>query len=86
MTNKTLLAAMAVSSMALAQPAAAATRSADSLPANGIAAPTSAERVGALTEDGDELNRRASRALIIALIALLLGGLIALMMGSKSPG
>jgi hypothetical protein len=85
MKMKTLLAALAVSSLALAQPAAAATRSSDSLPKNGVQASISTDRVGAITEETDSI-RRGTPILLIILLFGSVAALVALLTGHKSAG
>jgi len=81
MKTKTLLASIAVASLALAQPISAATRSADSLPQRGA---QSAERVGSLTKDSEELG--GSPVIAIVLVAALAAVLVIALSGSKSKG
>lgn len=85
MKTKTLLAALAVSSLVLAQPAAAATRSYDSLPKSGVqATTTSPDRVGADVGETDDLNSTMTIFVIILLFAGV-GGLIAATTGESPP-
>jgi len=83
MKTKTLLGALAVSSLVLAQPAAAATRSYESLPKAGASTP--AERVASVTGQSEA----AVGALPIWLIILVFGSFaafIAAISDNKSPG
>jgi len=84
MRTKTLLASMALASLAVAQPLSAATRSSDSLPDRGVqASSVSVDRVGSVTGESEELSRA------FLLIILLFGGVAALILalsGNKSPG
>ena len=84
MKTKTLFASMALASLALAQPASAATRSSDSLPQRGVQATQSVERVGAIADEAEDL--RGRRALVIILIAAVIAALILAATGGKSPG
>ena len=85
MKTKTILATLALSSLALAQPAAGATRSFESLPDQGAQSTAAVERVGSIGAE-DEAGRGAGRAWIIVLAAVLVALLIALSGGNKSPG
>ncbi len=83
MRTKTLLASMAVASLAVAQPLSAATRSSESLPDRGVQSSVSVDRVGSVTAETEELSRAS------LLIILLFGGVAALILalsGNKSPG
>ncbi len=85
MKTKVLLASLAVSGLALAQPAAAATRSFESIPAAGVQTPTAAERTGAAIEESDEL--RGRRGIWAVFVALGLAALLVILLtGEKSPG
>ena len=82
MKTKTLFASLAVASLAIAQPLAAATRSADSLPsAQSMAV---ADRAGSLAGDSEEL--RGSPVIPIVLIALIVAAIILAAGGGKSKG
>jgi len=84
MRTKTLLASMAVASLAVAQPLSAATRSSESLPQKGVQSSVSADRVSSIAGESDDLRGRP-----LLLIILLAGGLAALIIalsGDKSPG
>jgi hypothetical protein len=84
MKTKTLLASMAVASLAFAQPVSAATRSSDSLPRSGVQSTAAAERIGSLEDEAEDLTGRP-----LLLILLLFGTIAALVFalsGSKSPG
>jgi hypothetical protein len=84
MKTKTILASMAVASLAMAQPVSAATRSVDSLPRTGVQSTAAAERVGSIGEEADELRGRP--LLLILLIGGALAALILALSGGKSPG
>lgn len=64
---KNTFAAVAVASFALAQPAAAATRSYESLPQSGVQQ-ASVERAGAAVQDADQVHGGIGGGLIILLI------------------
>lgn len=81
---KTLLASMAVASLAAAQPVAAATRSADSLPQSGVTSTAAAQRIGSLADESEELRGRP--ILLIVLVAAIVAALILASSGGKSPG
>ena len=84
MKMRAFIAAVAVSTLALAQPAAAATRSFESLPKSGVeAAP--AERVASITDQA-EANGGALPIWLIILIFGSVAAFIALITGDKSPG
>ena len=82
MKMKTLLASMALASLAVAQPVAAATRSADSLPESGLQATDRADRLGSITGEAEEL----STAFAVVIVLALLGVLILAASGGKSAG
>ena len=84
MKTTTLLASIAASSLVLAQPAAAATRSSESVPASGIFA-VDGQRVGAAVGESEE-QRRRGLWLIFATLGLAALLIILLDGGSKSPG
>ena len=84
MKTKTLLASMAVASLAIAQPLSAATRSADSVPQRGVQSSQAADRIGSTTDEAEEL--RGNRFLPIVAVALIVALLILLSSGNKSPG
>ena len=84
MRTKTLLASMAVASLAVAQPLAAATRSADSLPQSGVQSTAAADRTGSIHGEAEDVRGRP--ILAILLVAGLLAALIVALSGSKSPG
>ena len=84
MKTKTLLASMALASLALAQPLSAATRSSDSLPQRGVQATQSVERVGSLADEAEDVRGRP--AVIIIIIAAIIAALILATTGGKSPG
>ena len=81
MKTKTILASLAVSALALAQPAAAATRSYESIPATGVTAPA---RAGAAVEDADSL--RGAPVVPIVITFVVLAAIILLLSGGKSNG
>ena len=87
MKTKTVLASFAVASLALAQPAGAATRSYESLPDSGVQSTDPAERIGSLDAESE-----AARGRPLLLIILLFGSLAALILllggggGNSSPG
>ena len=84
MRTKTLLASMAVASFAAAQPVAAATRSADSLPQSGVQSTESADRIGSISGEAEDVRGRPIVAIL--LVAGVLAALILILSGSKSPG
>jgi hypothetical protein len=65
---KNVLATVAVASFALAQPAAAATRSYQSLPQSGIQQPVAAERSAAAVADSEAFRGGLGNGLVIILI------------------
>lgn len=65
---KNSLTALAVASFALAQPAAAATRSFESLPTSGIQQPVSAERASAAVQDAEQIHGGIGSGLVIVLV------------------
>ncbi|MEO6386801.1 MAG: hypothetical protein ABIT16_06540 [Croceibacterium sp.] len=81
---KTLLATVAASGLALAQPAAAATRSYESLPQAG-AQVAPADRIGTPVDEA-EANGRGLPIWVILLIFAAVAAAIAASTGSKSPG
>jgi len=83
MKTKTLLASLALASLAAAQPVAAATRSADSLPQAGAQPVTSADRAGSIVGESEEIG--SSIIWIIALFAIV-GVIVIATSGNKSPG
>ena len=85
MKIKTLLASAAVSGLVLAQPAAAATRSYESLPSTGAQATAAAQRVSSIASEAEEL----AGILPIWLIVPLIGSVAAFnafVVDGKSPG
>jgi len=84
MKTKTLLAALAVSGLALAQPAAAATRSFESLPKAG-APVDSAARVATVTGESETLVGGLPIWLIFLVFAAFTAA-VAASTGDKSPG
>jgi hypothetical protein len=82
--TKTLLASMAVASLAVAQPLAAATRSVDSLPQSGVQSTEAADRIGSINGEAEDVRGRP--LLLILLLAGALAALIIALSGSKSPG
>jgi hypothetical protein len=84
MKTKTLLASIALASLAMAQPISAATRSADSLPQRGVQSTSAVERVGSLDKDSEELAGRP--VIAIVLVAALAAILVVALTGGKSKG
>jgi hypothetical protein len=84
MKTKTLLASMALASLALAQPVSAATRSSDSLPQRGVQATQSVERAGSLAGEAEDV--RGSPLVVILIITAILAALLLATTGGKSPG
>ena len=85
MKTKTLLASIAVASMVAAQPVAAATRSADSLPVTGVQSTQAVERAGSIDGESEEF-LRGRPLLLIVLLAGVIAALIVLASDGKSPG
>jgi hypothetical protein len=84
MKTNALLASLAVSSLVLAQPAAAATRSYESIPATGVQDPAAVERAGAAIGENEDVRGRGIWLVFAALgLAALL---VILLTGEKSPG
>jgi hypothetical protein len=81
---KKLVASLAVATLVVAQPLAAATRSSESLPSHGVQTTQAAERAGSITGESDAL--KGSPIIIIGLVFLVLAGLLALGGSSDSPG
>ena len=81
---KTLLASMAVASLAMAQPASAATRSVDSLPQTGVQSASPSARVGSIAGESEEIRGRP--VIAIVLLFVVLAALILALSGNKSPG
>ncbi len=75
MNTKSLLASMAVASLAVAQPVAAATRSADSLPQSGVQSMAPADRVGSITGEAEELSTELAIAVAIFVIIVIIWGI-----------
>lgn len=84
MKTKSLLASLAVASLALAQPLAAATRSSDSLPSQGVQSTSAAERAGSIGTEAEAI--RGQPILLIVLLFGVLAALLAVSSGGKSPG
>jgi hypothetical protein len=87
MKTKSLLALLAVGGLVVAQPALAATRSYESLPASSAAVP--ADRSASIVTESEAL--RGSPVIPIVLVAVILAALLALSGGSgatpgQSPG
>lgn len=88
MNTKSLLAWVALASLAVAQPVAAATRSADSLPQHGVQA---TDRIGSISgpaefqadDDDDDTAELLGIFVVIALIAIAIWGLAG---NNKSSG
>ena len=83
MRTKTLLASMAVASLAAAQPLSAATRSFESLPESGV---QSADRVGSISGESETEELGRSPFLVVALVFVVVAALILALSGNKSPG
>ena len=84
MKTKTLLASLALAGLVAAQPASAATRSADSLPQVGAQPATSADRAGSIVGESEELGRPL---VWIVVLFLIVGRIIIIATGGiKSPG
>lgn len=83
MRTKTLLASMAVASLAMAQPLSAATRSYESLPETGV---RSADRVGSISGESEAEEVGGSPILVVGIVFLVVAGLILALSGNKSPG
>lgn len=89
MKTKTLIASLAVASLALSQPVAAATRSYDSLPSQGVQSSVPADRAGSIAGETEAM--RGSPMIIILLVFGVLAALLALSSGGgnntgRSPG
>ena len=82
----TLVTSLAVASLAAAQPAAAATRSSDSIPANGVQTAAPADRAGSITADAEALRGKPLFMIIAVFGVLTLLLLLASGSGDKSPG
>jgi hypothetical protein len=80
MKTKTLIASFAVASLAVAQPAAAATRSFESLPSNGLQT-ADAERTASPLADAEAV--RGKPVIVILLVAGVLAALL-LALGSSN--
>ena len=83
MKTKTLLASMAVASLAIAQPVSAATRSADTLPRTGVQSIGPSDRVGSLAGEAEELQGRP--IVVIVLVFAVLAALVFALSGNKEP-
>jgi hypothetical protein len=83
MRTKTLLASMAVASLAAAQPLSAATRSFESLPESGV---RSADRVGSISGESDAEEIAGNPLLVVVIVFVVVGALILALSGNKSPG
>jgi len=81
---KKLVASLAVATLVVAQPLAAATRSSDAVPSHGVQTSQAAERVDSITGQSEALG--GSPIVIIGLVALVLAGLLLLGGSSDSPG
>ena len=84
MRTKTLLASLAIASLAVAHPVSAATRSVDSLPQSGAVTSDVGERVGSVSGEAEDLRGRP--LLLVILIAAIVAALIAALSDGKSPG
>ena len=83
MKTKSLLASLAVASLALAQPVSAATRSADSLPVNGLRVAAPVTNANYQDDDNDD---GGSTAVILGVVLVVLIGIAAISGGgSDSP-
>ena len=83
MKTKTIIASLAVSALAFAQPAAAATRSYESIPASGVKA-SSPARAGAAVGEAESLRGAPVVPIVITFAVLAL--LILLISDDKSKG
>jgi len=81
---KKLVASLAVATLVVAQPLAAATRSSESLPSHGVQSAQAAERSGSISSESEAL--KGSPFVIIGLVAVVLAVLLALGGSSDSPG
>ena len=84
MKTKTIFASIAVAGLALAQPAAAATRSFESLPATGLEL-GSFERSGSLMDEEEGIGTRIGPWVVIGVLVIA-GAIILLLTENKSPG
>ena len=83
MRTKTLLASLAVASLAAAQPLSAATRSFESLPDTGV---RSADRVGSISAESEAEEIGRSPVLVVGIVFIVVAALILALSGNKSPG
>ena len=83
MKTKTILASLAVSALAFAQPAAAATRSYESIPASGVKSSATA-RAGATVGEAESL--RGAPVVPIVITFAVLAAIVLLLSGGKSKG
>lgn len=83
MKMKTLIASLAVASLAVSQPAAAATRSFESVPANGVQTAAPADRAGSIGSESEAL--KGSPLIIILLVFGVLAALLGASSGSGGP-
>ena len=83
MNTKSLLASMAVASLVVAQPVAAATRSADSLPERGVQTMAPADRIGSITGEAEGLDEEIAIGIAIFLIIVIIWGIAG---NNKSKG
>ena len=74
MKMKSLLASMAVASLAIAQPVAAATRSADSLPQRGVQSLAPADRIGSITGEAEAVGNEVAIGIVIFLLIVIIWG------------
>jgi hypothetical protein len=81
---KKLVASLAVATLVIAQPLAAATRSSDSIPSHGVQTTQAVERAGAITGESEDLG--GSPFVVIGLVFLVLALALALGGTSDSPG
>ena len=84
MKTKTILASIAMAGLALAQPAAAATRSFESLPATGLEL-GSVERSGSLMGEEEGIGTTIGPWVVIGVLVVA-GALILVLSSGKSPG
>jgi hypothetical protein len=81
---KKLVASLAVATLVVAQPLAAATRSSESLPSPGVQTTQAMERVGSITGESEAV--RGKPIIVIGLVFLVLAVILAAAGGSDSPG
>jgi len=87
MKSKALFASLAIASVAVSQPAGAATRSYQSLPERGVQSSQVAERVGSNAAEAEELRGGRPLVTIVVVFAVLAALILALGGGgNSSPG